>query len=511
MKQNNLKILFWTRLTTMILSVLVITSCSDLDENPYEVQLSPSTLSSADALEAVLTGMYRSLNNGAQWTQFQIAAFGGDDLTTHSGSNKIAFRESDWRRLTHASDRINTAYKQCYAVITLANIAIESKENIVSDDPARVDRLIGETHFMRAFAYMHLTKTFGRIPLQLTPNSNESQTRASFKEIYTQIELDFQQAEALLPDVYPEVPVVGARPNKGSAKAFLSRLYLMWGGYPIKDASKYALAASKAKEVIDDEGVYGFGLVNSVRTLFTEANRFNQNESVFVLVGSVTGGARNRTMGRLGYPAEADGWTETFGEIAFFEDMKDDASANGTEKRFNDTYVLEQIPRAQKPVGADWATWVDPHPILRKIVGGDLAEPGSNNTLGDFNNYFMRYAEVLLNYAEATGRAGGNDAAAWNALNRVRTRAGATTTLTSDDGTLTDLAFAERKWEFTGEYLRMHDLVRTETLSDALANRSPLEIVDTKNNITPITSGGEEFYFTPMPQAELDINPRLSN
>ena len=510
MKRYNIN--FWTRISTMVLAGLMIASCSNLDESPDEVQVNPATLNSADALEAVLTGMYNKLMDGAKDTQFQISAFGGDDITTHSASNKIAFREADWRRLTHSSARIETAYNTSYNVITLANIVIDAKTNIVSKDQAKVDRLIGEAYFLRAFSYMHLTKTYGRVPLQLVPNSNDELPRASFLEVYTQIESDLQNAELLLPNKFPGIPVVGARPNKGTSTAFLSRLYLMWGGYPIKDASKYALAASKAKEVIDNEATYGFGLASNFRSLFTEANRFNQNESVFTLVSCVPCGIHNRTMGRLGMPAEAGGWTETFSEISFFEDMKADATANGTEQRFNDTYVLEKIPRGPSfPIGAEWRTWLDPHPLFRKIIGGDLTESGTNNTLADFNIYFMRYAEVLLNYAEATGRAGGNDAAAWDALNRVRNRAGATTMLTDADGSLTDLAFAERKWEFAGEFLRMHDLVRAEKLTEALANRSPIETVDIKNNVVPITSGGEEFYFTPIPQAELDINPGLGN
>lgn len=510
MKKNNLKIYFWTKLSSIMLSVLMIASCSNLDENPSEVQLDPSSLSSVEALEAVLTGAYRQLMNGAQFAQFQLAAFGGDDLTTHSGLNKITYRESDWRRSTSASQNIGLAYGTCYDVITLANIAIEAQDDIVTEDQDALDRLIGEAHFMRAFAYMHLTRSYGRVPLQLVPNSNEFLKRAPFLDIYTQIETDLQQAENLLPDVYPGIPVVGARPNKGTAKAFLSRLYLMWAGYPIKDTAKYAMAASKAKEVIDNEATYGFSLTDNFRGLWTEANRFNQSESVFALVSCKECGVRNRTMGRLGMPGEAGGWREIFSEIAFFEDMQADAVENGTEQRFNDTYVLEVIPRKENPVGANWMNWVDPHPIFRKVTGGDLTEAGSNNTIGNFNMYFMRYAEVLLNYAEATGRSGSNDATAWDALNRVRMRAGATTTLTDADGTLTDLAFEERKWEFAGEYQRMFDLVRTETLTEAFANRSPMETVDVKNNTLPITSGGEEFYFLPMPQSELDIFPGLA-
>ena len=172
---------------------------------------------------------------------------------------------------------------------------------------------------------------------------------------------------------------------------------------------------------------------------------------------------------------------------------------------------METIPRSKKPVGADWKTFEDPHPVFRKITGGDLSEPGTNNTVGDFNQYEMRFAEVLLTYAEATGRAGGNDASAWQALNQVRSRAGATTELSSADGSLADLAFLERKWELAAEYRRMDDLIRTETLGDALARRnqgSQRETNDVVNNIEPATSG-EFFYFTPIPQSELEIAPWL--
>ncbi|MBP1841521.1 RagB/SusD family nutrient uptake outer membrane protein [Formosa algae] len=512
MKRNIFKINLWTNLSIMMFSALIIMSCSNLEEDPSEVQLETS-LTTDDALEAVLTGMYRELmEGGAQWAQFQLAAFGGDDLTTHSASNKIGYRESDWRRQTSNTENIEMAYNTCYDVITLANIAIDAQNSIISTDQTTVDRLIGEAYFMRAFAYMHLTKTYGRIPIQLVPNSNDDLEKSSFVDIYTQIESDLLYAEELLPDVYPGVAVVGARPNNGTAKAFLSRLYLMWGGYPIKDESKYALSAQKAKEVIDNESVYGFGLHTDFRELWTEANRFNQNESVFTLVSCTSCGVRNRTMGMLGMPSEAGGWTEIFSEIAFFEDMQADAIENGTENRFNDTYVLEEIDRAPSyPIGSEWATWSDPHPLFRKVVGGDLSEDGSKSTISDYNIYFMRYAEVLLNYAEAIGRSGGDDPEAWNALNRVRTRAGASTELSNADGTLTDLAFLERKWEFAGEYLRMFDLVRTETLSEALANRSEVETVDIVNNIVPITSGGEEFYFSPIPQSEIDISPGLGD
>ncbi len=513
MKLNMNKL--YSRLSAVMLlfSALAVTSCSDLlEESADEVLLNPETLNTVDALEAVVSGTYTKLLNSARWSDFLIMGYGGDDITTHSAINKIGFREADWRRQTTLSQRIARTYTGCYDVVTGSNIAINARENIEGDQET-IDRLIGEAHFLRGFAYMYLTMTYGRVPIQLESNSNAEIPRAEFIDVYTQIESDFLQAESLLPDVYPNLTVIGSRPSTATAKAFLARLYLYWGGFPLNDQSKYALAAAKAKEVIDNEALYGYGLVENVGALFTEAGRFNQNEGVFTLVSCVTCGLANRTMGRLGMPPEARGWSETFGEIAFFEDMQADAALNGTEKRFNDTFVLEVIPRNENPVGAEWKSFSDPHPILRKVTGGDLTEPGTNNTVGEFNRYFMRYAEVLLTYAEATGRSGGNDAMAWTALNRVRNRAGATAELTSGDGSLADLAFLERKWELAGESLRMTDLVRTQTLGDALLRRnqgSQMETADEVNNIIPAT-GGENLYFSPIPQAQLDIAPWLND
>ena len=507
MKLNKINNKILTGLCIIILSGLIPTSCTNLDENPSKVQLDPSSLTSDAALESLVTGMYRKLQDNAQWCGFFISSFGGDDVTTQSASNKAGFRDSDWRKQTPSSERLDESYVGPYSVIAIANTAIDAKDNIKGNKD-KIDRLVGEAYFMRAFAYLHLTRTFGRVALQLKSNSNENLKRASFLEIYTQIEADFKQAEILLPNVYPGISAIGVRPNKGSSKAFLSRLYMHWAGYPIKDAGKYALAASKAKEVID--GPYGFNLSTNFRGLFTEAGRFGNSEGVFTMVGCrASCGLGNRTTGRLGMTSSAGGWNEVFGEITFFNDHKTAATTDGTMKRFNDTYILETIPtKANKPNFMDEPKIVDRHPMYRKIVGGDHAERTYNTTLNDINRYFMRYAEVLLNYAEASARSGTITPDAWEALNKVRRRAGATTDLTT--GNLAELAFTERKWELAGEYERWHDLVRMERVAAALANRSSLEDVDVSESKLPSTdTAGKYFYFSPISQVELNKAPQL--
>lgn len=499
----------WVKVFTLVIALSTIFSCAELDEDPGEVRLAPEALSTDVALESLVTGTYRTFHNGSRRTNYFIAAFSGDDVTTHSGLNKLNYRIADWRTIDQTFQWLFIPYRADYNIITNVNVAIEAKDEIGGDQEV-IDRLIGESYFLRGFAYLRLVRDYGRVPLQLEANSNADLFRATTLEIYEQIERDFQQAELLLPDVYPDIPAVGVRPSKGTAKAYLSKLYMTWAGFPVNDASKYAMAAAKAKEVIDNEGTYGFGLTDDFRAMWTENGRFGHNEGVFTIISCLECGNRgNRTTGRLGLTSEASGWDEIFSEIAFFEDMEADAAANGTEQRFNDTYILEEIPRGSNPVGAEWRTWVDPHPIFRKVVGGDMINENVRNTTNsNLNQYFMRYAEVLLNYAEASGRAGNVTADAWESLNRVRRRAGATTDITSGD--LAELAYTERKWEFAGEFQRWYDLVRMQRVEEAFANRSPIETVDIVNNIVPATSG-EYLYFMPIAQSELDNNPNLAD
>ncbi len=508
------------RLLSVFFLMVSVYSCADLDEDPGKTQLSPSTLNSVETLGVLVTGMYRTVQNDARWTDFYIAGFGGDDITTFSAGNKQGFREADWRIQTSLSERTNRAWSAPYSMIAIANTAINAAPDITvsEEDQESFNTIIGEAYFMRAFAYMHLTRTFGEVVINLEVNSLEDRELSSVEQVYQQIESDLQQAETLLPDVYPGIVAIGARPSKGAAKGFLARLYMHWAGFPINDSSKYAMAAAKAKEVID--GGYGYGLAPSMREMWTVANRFNHNEGVFTMVFcDELCDIGNRTTGRLGFPVDAGGWNETFGEIAFFEDMEAAAMAEGTMARFEDTYILEVIPRRDNPNGADWRNFQnEPHPILRKVGGGDMEEVSLvvNSTNTPLNRYFMRYADVLLTYAEATGRSGGDAPEAWEALNQVRRRAAGLDPNTPDaaidltSGDLGELAFTERKWELAGEYERWHDLVRMDRIAEAFANRSPEERADVVNNRTP-SATGPAAYFTPIPQSEIDLSPQLGN
>lgn len=484
------------------------TACVNLDEDVAGARLDPSNLNSEEALRASITGAYNAVGESVKWSQFWINSFGGDDITTHSGKNKIAFREADRRTLTSTSERINTAYEESYKVIKAVNNIIENKNNFVGTNQNAIDGMIGEAYFLRAFYYFHLTQTFGKVPLNLTVANEPDLGLSEIVDIYTQIESDFLNAESLLPAKYPGVNAA-IRPNSGSARAMLAKLYLHWAGWPLKDNAKYAMAASSAKTVIDNAASHGFALVPDMNTLWSiaDGNRLN-SEIVWGVAHCVTcnNSYANRHTGKLGYASSVGGWNEIFAEIAFMEDFPE-----GPRKEA--TYVTEGKLKKDDSDGihkkgdiVNWTVFDDEaHPSFKKVTG-HLDEISTGNSMTSMTTYFMRYADLLLIYAEAEGRSGGNAAGAWEALNKVRRRAYGSGTVDLVSGDLAELAYTERKWELAGEYIRWGDLVRMERVAAALANRSPLELVGPVDGDTSPAN-----YFSPIPQSEIDKAPQLAN
>lgn len=492
------------RSTAIVLCVMMFfTACVDLDEDPSESRLDPSALNSVEALEAAIAGSYRALTTAAVWSEYWLNSFGGDDITTHSAKNKLGMREADLRKLTKSSERVATAYNEPYKIIKEVNNIIENENNILGDQND-IDRLIGEAYFLRAYAYFHLVRTYGKIPMILSAKDLTAQIGFSeVSAIYEQIESDLKKAEAKLPFKYPGVPAA-YRPNSGSAKAMLAKLYLHWAGWPLKDNAKYASAASKAKEAIDNAAAHGFGLVADMKTLWSiePENKYN-SEIVFGIVHAQELGNAyaNRHTGRLGYPgSDAQGWAEIFAEIKFFEDFP-------AGPRKDATYRTEVVFKGKT---IQWQDFKDEaHPMFLKVTGFQ-DEIATNNSVTSMNTYVMRYADLLLIYAEAEGRAGGNNAAAWEALNKVRRRAaGLPVNVAAPDvdltsGNLAELAYTERKWELAGEFKRWDDLVRMEKVAEVLPNRSARElVVGSFGDLSPAN------YFVPIPQSELDVAPWL--
>lgn len=516
--------------TTVLLTSMILLSCSqfNLDEAPGDSQFVALPYPTTDEFDLAVTGAYNQLWVALRSNSSWVSAWGGDDLTTSKFSSKAGFREYDQRAVSLGNTRTQATWRTLFTAIKAANTVLVNAERTNLNDHATQDILMGEAFFIRAYSYHHLIRVFEKLPIIVSATVDFDITLASREEVLMQIESDYQQAEALL----PVITRLGAvRPNSGSAKALLARLYLDWAGFPTNNTAMYTEAATLAKEVIDNADNHGFALVPDMANLYTLAGAEN-SEGVYTLVHCQPCGLGNRKTGKLGLLGDVGGWQESYAEIRFFEDMPDNYRKEVTYHTSIplDASGFRAVADPENAVSIrPWTEFRDQqNPIFAKITG-----PWQDDIFNEFQtsrpDYIMRYAEVLLIYAEASGRSNTATAEAWEALNMVRRRAeglpvdqpNSTVDITSGD--LSELAYTEKKWEFAGEFQRWYDLVRMQRVEQALTNRTPQVSIGSVFDIdgnpipTPLTEPANPIlgslrtdnYFSPIPPAELELLPGL--
>ncbi|MEK9517549.1 MAG: RagB/SusD family nutrient uptake outer membrane protein, partial [Flavobacteriaceae bacterium] len=383
-----------------------------------------------------------------------------------------------------------------------ANSLVEGLRTSTAPDDLRAV-VEGEARFLRAFAYLGLVKVYGNLPIildGLTPTGDEQ--RATVLENYKHIEEDLLFAEANLPA--PGATANFGRASAAAAKTALADLYLTWAGWPVKDTSKNALAATKAKEVID----MGYHTLIPINQLWLMENA-NSKESVFSVQYSKEEDQRN------GMPAAtsfhmARGWSDMYPELQFFKDFPEGPRKEATfvtdipNRGFSGGKIITKTPAT-----IPWAESQRFHPMYAKwTTSEDLTVAG--RTMGYRAQEIYRYSEVLLIYAEAKAASGSMDASALEALNQVKRRAAGLDPNTADatvdvtTATVNEIV-AEKGWELAGENKRWFDLIRTETLEDAIAKRDPNEQVPLVRQPTKAQ------YITPMPAEAIATSKLIQN
>ncbi|MCF6405036.1 RagB/SusD family nutrient uptake outer membrane protein [Chitinophaga filiformis] len=476
----------------IILCLLLTAGCGkQLTEDPRGLVGGSAALSSVAGLESALTGAYGSLMvpwNSGFTTVSQIAmTMGADDLTTHPGSNKEEFREFDRFNVSSLNSRMNPIWLGCYKTIQSTTNIINNYQQVQDGTTATVNAIVGEASFLRALCYYWLTRLWGEVPVipteQYSPDLLHL-TKSTPAVIYKLIEEDLARAEEMVPEKKRDP----GRPNKGAVKALLADVYLTEAGWPLKDQSKYALAAAKAKEVIDNKAVYNFDLFQDG---YLKIFAGGTTEDVFTLFTRGQWSTYNSFYGLSTMPENEGGWSDFFPELKFFREFPAGSRKDAT---FSTEFVVsgDTIP---------WQETTTKHPYYKKFT----IQSGAKNVYMSNNPVIMiRYAHLLLIYAEAQARATGSpDAQAYAAVNAVRQRAGLSPLPEGLTGS--DFAAAvvqERAWEFAGEWNRWFDLVRLEQVAAANADKDP-------GDLAPAGTITQQQYWMPVPGADAIINPNL--
>lgn len=488
---------------------IVIASCSKnlLNEEP-KVPTGTQFYKNANDLSLASTGLYALINVAFNQMAGFATCYGGDDVTVKRTGNKYSFSDFDTFQPNSSNDRMTNWWSSFYATIKSCNSMILNYANASATEDEK-NHAAGQAYFLRALSYFFLTRTWGAIPLVKDNIVDYNITKSDPSDVYALIVSDLQNAEKMLPDSWNGLGSqfqsgVNVAATSGSAKALLANVYLTMAGWPLKQADKYALAAAKAKEVMDNKAKYNIDLLSDFRNLWKKEFKYN-NEAVFGCyynpnVPNAAWNQWNMSGPNSTQPGDEGGWDDFFGEINFYNNFPAGSRKDGT---YQSVYFVNGA-------ATDWTHTALKHPYFQKYLDDDSYNKTTHvgNWAGSHTVFVVRYAETLLTYAEAKAASSSPDATAYAAINAVRNRAGLPDlTQGLSQAAFRDSVIAERGWEFAGlePAARWFDLLRTETVSKANANRNAAE--------DPLVGKPDDnahtFYWAPIPINDKQLNPNL--
>ena len=539
------------------------TSCSDfLDEDPKGQMSEANVFKSQADLDASIHTIYEKLNQTQSWTNPMYPQWQGDDMTANPSSNKQAVAALDVFSSDGANKGVTGAWDQHFALIKACNWVIENASKTPTSQ-TEINIALGNAHFWRAYAYFYLVRVFGPLPMVLkTDPSATNVAPSSVEEIYNLIVEDLKKAEGWLPTSYTTAPRnhdgVDAWVTKQATQTTLTAVYMAMAGYPLnKGKEYYALAASKAKEVIDANGTYGFYNDADWSHVYSMGHNYNKE--------TILGIDNNWNSGSWDHDSELTsccrfeglgdgGWGDAWGEIAFWkrypEGPRKDA-VYAPKITFQDGATITKVcnwwdldaegkpvVEAYHPMFAIYTVNCDGDNLAKeKFAPYNYLEPNYTNMTNGRRHRLIRYSELLLWYAESAARSGGDLAKAKEYLREVRKRAVTDVeNVTLSDGTkvaianmtadqLAEACYIEHGWEVAGQWTQMvtrrADEFRMNELKKnfdyRVANKPVVVAVENGKEYTakesvPVvksTWAGDESIYCPYPTTEVEKNPNL--
>jgi starch-binding outer membrane protein, SusD/RagB family len=486
-----------------------VSGCSDfLDENDPS-NLTPESFYTqpkhADAAIAAVYASTRFFGDGAGIfsSNWQLLEAPTGTTTTETAQN------SDLNNLYSLTYDPNTGHIQnwwrgLYVVTANANLVIDNVPKIVMDE-AQKTKVIAEALFLRAWAYFYAVRIWGDVPLILHPQTSTSEdffpSRTPQAEVYDQIVADLVLAEqAGLPWTDKS-----GRVSQSAIKSLLSKVYLTMAGQPLnKGAAYYALAATKSKEVIDNAGT--IALFSTYKQVHDQALK-NTVEHIFSLQYNADVAENPMTNMFPNFkPVTYRGPSGTGSTIPTqdFYNSYDagDLRTKDQEGYFYTTYYTNG-DGAPFSLGAPY--------IFKHFNMTANGTAGVKGTAKDnLNVPMIRFAEVLLIYAEAQNEVSGPDQAAFDAYKKVRDRA---QLVTPDLGTFTKATFQQAVWrerwlELCFEGITWFDMVRLRKVY----NHTTKGFDDFVGHVNLNSNQAlqEKHLLFPLTKAEMVNNPNLT-
>ena len=466
-------------------------SCSDfLEQNPQTDLSENDFYKTADDILSAVNGVYSSLQEGDIYGNWYVFGEIPSDNTRNQLSGSVTTQnEFDQFYIDTQNSMIANFWKAAYKVINRTNTVLGRIDGIeINTELANRYKL--ECKFIRALMYFNLVRVYGDVPLVLKEISiSESYDilREPKENVYNQIIADLKEAQNL-PVSYSTAE--DGRATQGAAKALLANVYMT--------LHKYAEAETILAEIINSgqysllENTPGSLNIDGYKNVFSPVNH-NSKEGIFEIqflkggYGEGSNYANNFAPENSGTNVVAVGGT---------------GGNNIPEMDIYNAYEEGDLRRDFSMSLGYYDNRKNNEWVESRYVCKFMDVPYQNNDAS--NNYpVIRYADVILMYAEALNQ-NGKTAEACKYLNMTRRRGfGYQTTETSPvDLQTTDKAqFAlmveqERRVELAFENHRWFDLIRTGRAVEVMKSKG--------------FSLNETNLICPIPQKQIDVNPKLT-
>ncbi|MBA4165989.1 MAG: RagB/SusD family nutrient uptake outer membrane protein [Chitinophagaceae bacterium] len=511
----------------------IMPACSKkLDIPNPNVELADSLWTSATgANQAVLATYQTFAKPGFNWWVPVLKNLCSDEGWSESPyvqlSNTMKFIYPDYNFLAGSvRGKIDDVWGTLYQGVYRANQVVTYVPKINMDETLK-NQYIGEAKFLRAYLYYSLITIFGNVPLVLEPNNSALVNVNSTEALdWAQALQDLQDAETALPVTYTGTDV--GRVTKGAAYALRAKVYLQLRDYPN--------AQKELEYFFTGAGSSLYSLMPNYQDNFTKYKE-NNSESVFEIqysdvvpfnpsVGNFQGfDLANQVLGSTwadfngpqGVPgcfsdARARRWP-------IEEFLKEPTTSGGRDPRLDVTLLYDSTdvrgPDFTMVYGQTWTQRYNANPPdfcwFHKYLND--YDPSLGNVEPLFNspiNYrVIRYADILLMYAECLNAAG-STSDAYQYADQVRVRASMKPLSVAKPGLSQDQFFQqlkhERIVELDGECQRWDDLKRWGEL-DSQATVDQLAKPNHDPEFGNFIIGKTRVF--PIPQQELDLNPSI--
>lgn len=448
----------FTNLLLLCGMLLTGTACeSFLNENDPSNFNTDNYFTKASHAESIVYATYQSLypvHTGQSWliTELRTGA-ANSSFSANGGFPSFQIVRNLDMSADHPS--VENIWNSHYQGIGNANMAILRIPGITMDETQK-SRLLGEAHFLRAYFYFNLVRIFGDVPLILQPvdlsSPDLNPSRASVEEVCDLIIEDLTIAEESGLPFNEE----SGKVTLGAVKSLLTDVYITMAGYPLQmGAEYYTLARDKAKEVIDAQEYSLFDSYDAFRQKAYD----NSGEYIFMVqFDELDQPSDALQIGlppfKLGVSAYSSEQGFTYAQPEFVESYE-----NGDQRAEEGVFFFTKYTsESSRTDTVEFGNYYN-YKFFDENAHLNTAQSGLNWQI-------IRFADVLLDYAEASNELSGPTPEAYEAVNLIRRRAGIPELAGLDQASFREAIWRERWHEqyFEGEI--WFDMVRTRKAFD---------------------------------------------